>query len=150
MKFMLMSAVSLLFSASVFAAEITKDQVTKLVDQTCKDISGGKADDVFKKINASEAPYKDKTNQELYVFVYDKDVKMVAHAEKPSLVGQSYKGKPDVAGVNFRDLIVEGALKNKSGWQDYMYQAPGQTGMKPKTTYYKLCKDYVVCAGMYK
>ena len=88
----------------------------------------------------------------LYVFVYDTDVKMLAHPVKPTLVGRSYKGKPDAKGKKFRDIIVENA-KNGGGWVDYVYQKPGASGLHKKKVFSKLAenggKQYVVACGMY-
>lgn len=132
-------------------SEITESQVIALVDQAAKDLEAG-ASQTLEKISAGEAPYKDKEQSELYVFVYDDQVNMLAHPKK-ELVGRSYKGLPDVRGKAFRDEIVEGALKNGTGWVSYSYQKPGESGMWKKKTYYKLVeadgKKYVVCAGMY-
>jgi polar amino acid transport system substrate-binding protein len=133
-------------------APITKEQVTQLVDLAAKDIVKD-ASTTLTKITAGNAPYKDATNPALYVFVYDEQVVIVAHP-KNDLVGRSYKGKPDVRGKKFRDDIVNGALANGTGWVDYSYQKPGETGIHSKTTYYKLItgsdgKKYIVCAGKY-
>ncbi len=135
-----------------FSAEITKEQVIKLVDKTCEDI---KADvgGTFEKIANAEHPYKDAQNPASYVFVYNTEVVIVAHPKK-SLIGRSYKGKPDVRGKKFRDDIVNGALKNGTGWVDYSYKKPEEKGIHQKTTYYKLVtgsdgNKYVVASGKY-
>jgi signal transduction histidine kinase len=89
---------------------------------------------------------------ELYAFIYDENVKMLAHPEKPELVGQSFKGKPDMKGKKFRDEIVEKALAG-GGWTEYSYQKPGATGIHKKKVLSKLAKfkdkKYVVAVGMY-
>jgi polar amino acid transport system substrate-binding protein len=63
--------------------------------------------------------------------------------------------KVDVSGKKFRDDIVTGAIKNKTGWVDYVYTNPAESGLYYKTTYYKLTrgsdgKRYIVCCGKYK
>lgn len=133
---------------------ITEQMVINLVNTTSSDIS----EDVtatFGKINAGNAPYKDPANPSLYAFVYDTAVTIVAHATNPILIGENFKGKTDVAGKPFRDEIVKGALNQGTGWEDYIYTKPDQSGLYYKTTYYKLTtgsngKLYVVCAGRYK
>ena len=79
---------------------------------------------------------------------------MVAHP-RADLVGKNVKGKPDVKGKKFRDEMVERALKGETGWVDYLYQKPGETGIHPKTTYFAKAsgsdgKTYIVCAGKYQ
>ena len=78
-----------------------------------------------------------------------------ANANNPSVVGRNLKGVPDMAGRLFRDNIVEGALKNGTGWEDYVFTMPGKIGLFYKSVYYKLVtgsdgKQYVVCVGRYK
>jgi polar amino acid transport system substrate-binding protein len=133
---------------------ITDEMVITLVNQTATDLA---ADDIgtVSKMNQGLHPYKDKNNPALYSFAYNTDVVMVAHATNTSLVGTSFVGKPDVAGKNFRDEIVQGALANGTGWVDYIYTKTDQSGLYYKTTYYKLVtgsssKVYIVCAGKFK
>lgn len=132
--------------------ELTEEMVTELVEKVCAEVAEDAAG-TFEKIIAGEHPYKNKDNPAFYVFVYNTDVEIVAHPKK-QLVGRSYKGKPDVKGKNFRDLIVEGAVKNGSGWENYHYQKPGAKGIHPKTAFFKLVKgsdgkDYAVVCGKY-
>ncbi len=146
-------ALSLFFVvANGFAAEITKEQVISLVEKTCEDIKAD-AKGTFEKIANGEHPYKDAQNPASYVFVYDTQVVIVAHPKK-NLIGRSYKGKPDVRGKKFRDDIVNGALANGTGWVDYSYKKPEDTGIHQKTTYYQMVTgsdghQYVVASGKY-
>jgi len=46
-------------------------------------------------------------------------------------------------------------LEEGSGWVDYIYTKPDQSGLYLKTTYFTLTtgsdgKQYIVCAGRYK
>ena len=132
---------------------ITTAAVIALVEQSAKAVEED-AEGTFARIKASEHPFVDKDIPALYVFVYDTDVMMMAHPNT-GLVGRSYKGRPDVRGKRFRDAIVEGALANGTGWEDYAYQKPGATGIFDKTAYYMLVtgndgKQYVVVSGRYK
>ena len=149
----LCGVLALVLGGSVaMAADITRDQVTNLVNAgaaaVVKDAAGSLA-----KITAGEAPFREAALEEFYTFVYDTNVVIVAHPDT-NLVGRSYRGKPDAKGKKFRDEIVEGALKQGTGWIDYMYKKPNQEGLFPKETYFKLVtgsdgKSYVVCAGRY-
>jgi polar amino acid transport system substrate-binding protein len=149
----LASAVAIGLASSAGAADAgMRKKVTALVDQTAADIARD-APGTFEKIKQGVEPYQSKAEAELYTFVYDAEVSMVAHPKK-DLVGRSFKGKPDVRGKKFRDELVEGALKGGSTWVEYAYQKPNESGIHPKSTYAKLVKgsdgkQYVVCAGMY-
>lgn len=143
---------SLFFAAPVLrAADLTEQQVIDLVASSASDLTKD-LKGTCEKINKGEAPYKSATDPEFYVFVYDPEINMVAHPTA-SLVGKNFKGKPDAKGKKFRDEIVEGALKNKTGWVEYIYQKPGDAGLHPKKAYYQLIevdgKQYIVCSGMY-
>ncbi|MCP3941781.1 MAG: hypothetical protein GY710_09910 [Desulfobacteraceae bacterium] len=140
------------FAVNTYAGDVTNAQVISLVEKTCKDMETDAKGTIAKIANA-EHPYKDSKTPSLYVFVYDTSVKIVAHPKK-SLIGRSYKGKPDVRGKKFRDDIVNGALANGTGWVDYSYQKPETKGIHKKITYYKLVTGsdgvkYVVCSGKY-
>lgn len=140
------------FAVNAFAEDMTKDQVTDLVEKTCIDMTKD-AKGTIEKINNAEAPYQDAKMKDLYVFIYNTSITVVAHPQK-QIVGKNYKGKPDVRGKNFRDEIINEALSKGTGWVDYSYQKPGATGIFQKTTYYKLItgsdgEKYIVCSGKY-
>ncbi len=133
---------------------VSKDVVVQLVDKTAGDIVAD-AGGTIRKINAGENPYRDKDRPDLYVYVFDRYVTEAANASNPSVVGRNLKGVPDMAGKLFRDAIVDGALRNGTGWEDYVFTMPGKIGLFYKSVYYKLVtgsdgKQYIVCVGRYK
>jgi polar amino acid transport system substrate-binding protein len=112
------------------------------------------ASGTIRKINAGEPPYLDKANPQLYIYVYDTNVNLVANADNPAVVGRCFRGVPDIAGKLFRDGIVQGAVDNGKGWEDYVFTIPGKIGIYNKSAYYMLAagsdgKQYIVCAGRY-
>jgi polar amino acid transport system substrate-binding protein len=133
---------------------ITNEQVMQMVDRTATDLARG-AFGTISKVNAGEHPYRDKDNAAFYVFMYDTGVTMTAHGNNIKMVGKNFKGKTDVNGKAFRDEIVDKALQNGSGWVDYIYTNPGESGLYYKTTYFMLAKGsdgktYIVCSGKFK
>lgn len=133
---------------------ITAEQVMQLVDRTAKDLAGDAAATI-RRINNGDHPYRDRDNPALYVFMYDPAVMMIAHAENAKTVGRSFKGKTDVEGKAFRDEMVARALKDGSGWEEYVYTNPGESGLYVKATYFKAAKGsdgktYIVCSGKFK
>lgn len=128
-------------------------EVTDLVDATATSIEADAAG-TLRRINAGEAPFQDTEHADLYAFVYDTNLTMVAHPNA-HLVGASLRGKTDVAGTPFRDEILAGALANGTGWEEYVYTQPGRMNLYHKATYYRLATGsdgaiYVVCAGTYR
>ena len=138
-----------------YASEsVSKDDVIALVNKTAADISGDTAATVIN-INLGASPYLNTKNRTLYVYIFDKYVTEVANADNPSVVGRNFSGVPDIAGKLFRDALVNDALANGTGWEDYVFTMPGKIGLYYKTAYYKLVngsdgKQYIVCAGRYK
>ncbi|PWR74325.1 transporter substrate-binding domain-containing protein [Methanospirillum lacunae] len=135
-------------------SNVTVSEVTSLINQTVHDISLD-APGTIKNINAGQTPYRNTEKPDLYVFVYDPDVNMVAHAENPGMVGLNYHNKGDVSGKPFRDQLVREALTNGSGWVDYIYSSPAETGLFWKSTRCQLVtgsdgKRYIICVGVYK
>jgi polar amino acid transport system substrate-binding protein len=133
---------------------ITNEQVIQMVDRTASDFTYD-APGTIQKINSGEHPYRDKDNHSFYALIYDTEVTMTAHGDNIKLVGKNFKGKTDVNGKAFRDEIVAKAQRNGSGWEDYVYTNPGESGLYYKTTYFKLVKGsdgrtYIVCSGKFK
>jgi len=132
----------------------TDDAVVALVTATAAAIAAN-APDTLQRINNREAPYRDPKDPGLYVFVYDADTTMVAHADNTRLVGVNFKGKVDVTGTPLHDEIHAAALKNGAGWVDYVYLHPTQPNLYYKSAYYRLTRgsdgnSYVVASGNYK
>lgn len=132
----------------------TNDTVMELVNTTATAIEKN-ASDTFRRINAAEEPYRNPKDRGLYVFVYDTNMTVVANADNIRLVGTNVKGKTDVTGKPYRDEIYAGAMKNVTGWVDYVYMHPVKTNLYNKNTYYRLTQgsdgnSYIVCSGNYK
>ncbi len=128
-------------------------EVVALVDKAIKLMKTSGVQSALATINKKDGGFYDAT-KDLYVFIYNDKVEMLAHPYKPELVGKSYKGKPDVRGKMFRDEIVTTALSKGKGWTEYSYQKPGDPGIYAKVTFGKLVEiggvKYIVCSGKYK
>lgn len=127
---------------------ITTKDVMAMSEKACKLIAQ-KGDEALPVISKPDGDFQEGA---LYGFVYDENVVMLAHPEKPALIGQSFKGKPDVKGKKFRDEIVAKALAG-GGWTEYIYSKPDTPGLFMKKVYSKLVekggKKYIVAVGMY-
>ena len=136
-----------------FAAAQSTEEVMSLVKETKAAIEQDAAQ-TFAKINSAEHPYKNKDNPSLYVFVFDTDLNVVAHAIKAKVVGKNVKGKPDIKGKKFRDEMLAKALSDGSGWVDYYFLNPKTKQEAHKTAYFELAngsdgKGYIVGSGKY-
>ena len=143
----------LLMAAFNVATAQTSEEVVALVQETKAAIEKN-ALQTLARINRAEHPYKNKDNPSLYVFVFDTDLTVVAHAIKTGVIGKNVKGKGDVNGKLFRDEMLEIAKKDGSGWVDYMFMNPKTKETEPKTAYFELAngsdgKQYIVGSGKY-
>ncbi len=147
-KYLALIIILLAFSTVVFAT--SRDDAMNMV-QEASDLVAEKGNEALKIIGEKNGRFHKGAQ---YVFVYDKTVTILAHPAKPTLVGRSYKGKPDVKGKRFRDDIVNNTIAQGESWTDYVYQKPGQSGLFEKSAYCKLAEnsgnEYVVCSGIYK
>lgn len=139
-------------SMSTFSAQTT-EEVVALVKQTKAAIEKN-ALQTLARVNRAEHPYKNKNNPSLYIFVFDTDLTVVAHAIKTKVIGKNVKGKPDIKGKKFRDEMLVKAKKDGSGWVDYYFLNPKSKKTEHKTAYIELAKgndgkSYIVGSGKY-
>lgn len=88
---------------------------------------------------------------ELYAFVYDRDMTLLAHPVKPELVGKNLLNRKDWnGGTFFRREIREVARSRGNGWVDYEYENPASGAIDSKRTYVEGVEDLIVCAGAYR
>ncbi|MDH5631577.1 MAG: cache domain-containing protein [Gammaproteobacteria bacterium] len=137
---------------AAFSAQ-TSEQVIALVQQTKQDIEKDTLR-TLERITRAEHPYKDKNNPALYIFVFDTDLNVAAHAIKAKVVGKNVKGKPDSKGKMYRDEMLTVAKKDGKGWVDYYFENPKTRKVEHKVTYFELAKGndgkgYIVGSGKY-
>lgn len=152
LTYIIASLLFLTVSINSSAAQ-TNEEVTALVKQTKAAIEKN-ALQTFARINRAEHPYKNKDNPSLYVFVFDTNLTVVAHAIKTKVVGKNVKGKPDSKGKKFRDEMLARAKKDGSGWVDYYFHNPKTKKTAHKNAYFELAKgndgkEYIVGSGKY-
>ena len=104
----------IVMNSIALAADISDEDVKSHVAKAVMLIKN-KGDEALKEIGKKEGEFH---QGELYVFVYDENVTMLAHPVKPTLVGKNFKGKPDIQGKAFRDEIVENALTRAGVWEE--------------------------------
>jgi len=131
----------------------TNEEVMSLVKQT-RMAAEKNALQTFARVNRAEHPYKNKDNPSLYIFIFDTDLNVVAHAIKTKVIGKNVKGKPDVKGKKFRDEMLEIALKDGKGWVDYYFANPKTKKVAHKKAYFELAngsdgKKYIIGSGKY-
>jgi len=104
------------------------------------------AANAFAEFNTAQPPFRDR---DLYIFVFEQDGLIVAHAGQPDLVGQNLIEMEDPNGVPLVRLMVEQATENGT-WVDYMFQDPISGDTVPKSSWVVLHDGYVFGCGIYK
>jgi polar amino acid transport system substrate-binding protein len=139
-------------SPSPSLTPVAEQQVIDMVELTAaameKDATG-----TVDAINAGQAPFVSLEHPDLYAFVYDMDVRMVANPD-PTDVGRIMKDVPDPTGNLYRAEIVAGAVAHGTGWMEYVHEHHIMGGLYYKAAYYRLVTGsdgnrYVVCAARY-
>ncbi len=90
----------------------------------------------------------------LYVFVYSKDVVLIADSMRHDVIGVSFKGNNSAVNhYQVSEIMVQKAMKEGSGWTDYPYMNASTGKISTKHTYAKLFrhagKNYIVCCGLW-
>ena len=86
----------------------------------------------------------------LYVFVYDMFGTVVAHGQKPELIGRNFYNIPDPAGNYFARERIRIVHQKGKGWQDYVYLNPENKKWEYKTAYVEGVEDLIFGCGTYK
>lgn len=89
-------------------------------------------------------------DRDLYVIVYDRNGKCLAHGANPKLVGKDLVENQDADGKFYVRERVEAAKTRSSFWQDYKFTNPTTKRIEPKSTYCETSSDKIVCVGIYK
>jgi polar amino acid transport system substrate-binding protein len=124
-------------------------RVVKLAGATAKALEKDAAGTIAA-VNAGKKPYSDVTHPDIYAFIDDMDMTVVAH-KTAATRGTNLKGQPDVTGKLWRDQILENAAAGSSGWMDYVYKNSDGTGYVKKACYYEPVTGsdgvkYIACA----
>lgn len=154
MKRIVMSLFSLLIglslSSSVFAGEAaTKDECVAMCKKAVQMAKDKGVEEMIKQAGDPKGPFVWKDS---YIFVSDLTTKrVVAHPEKPGLVGKDMSGIKDVKGKMFYLEILNVAESKGEGWVDYMWPKPDGKTPVPKSSYVLKVpnKPYAVIAGYY-
>jgi len=103
------------------------------------------AADAFATFTMAQPPYRDR---DLYIFVFDTDGVILAHAGLPELVGQNMMEVRDANDVPLKRRMVEQATEN-GVWVDYLFQDPLTGETAPKSSWVVLHDGYVFGSGIY-
>jgi signal transduction histidine kinase len=138
-----------LSNLSASAAE-GKASAADAVAMVGKAVAAIKADGPDKAYAAFTAKDSRFTDRDLYVIVYDRQGKCLAHGANAKLVGKDLLENQDTDGKFYIKERMNLASSKPSFWQDYKFTNPTTRKVEPKSTYCEVMPDTIVCAGIYK
>jgi cytochrome c len=102
---------------------------------------------LYSEVSSGKAPFVDR---DLYISIWDKNAKVLAHGANPKLVGKDFSDVKDVDGKPFMKEIVSKATSEGSGWVDYKWENPLDKEVQPKSAYFEKLDDIIISSGYYK
>jgi hypothetical protein len=84
---------------------------------------------------------------EMYIFVLDFKGTMLAHGANSKFIGENFMEVKDPDGKFFIKEIIEAANMDPSGWVGYKWFNPATKEWTPKTTYFEVVDDMILCGG---
>ena len=143
-----MGLVLILGSSLSYAADAgTKEEAVALVKKAIDYIKANGKDKAFEEFSNPKGQFVDR---DLYIVVYDMDMKCLAHGQKKSMVGKDMLDFKDTDGKEFfkeRQALMKA---NNTAWQEYKFMNPVSKKIEPKEAYLEKFGDIVVGCGVYK
>ncbi len=111
----------------------------------------------FYKANGKEKTFTEVNNpkgqfvkDDLYIFVYDMNGKVVAHGFQQKMIGMDLLTLKDPDGKLFVKERIDIAKTKGKGWQDYRFTNPATKKIDQKTAYIEKVDDFIFGCGAYK
>jgi len=101
----------------------------------------------FAEINNPKGRFVDR---DLYVTVYDRNGKCLAHGANQKMVGKDLIELKDPDGKAFVKERTELAKTKESFWQEYKFIDPLTRQIEPKSMYLETMGDIIVGCGIYR
>jgi cytochrome c len=129
------------------ADHATKDEAVAMVNKAVAFYKKEGAEKAFAEFDKKPGPF---TDRDLYVLVYSKAGKVLAHGSNVKLVGKDLSEATDVDGKPYVKERMTLAAKQKNFWQDYKFVNPVSKKIEPKEAYCDVEGDAIICSGVYK
>ena len=144
----LIGLVLLLGSSMSYAADAgTKEEAVAMVKKAIDYIKANGKDKAFEEFSNPKGQFVDR---DLYIVVYDMDMKCLAHGQKKSMVGKDMLDFKDTDGKEYYKERQALLKANNTAWQDYKFMNPVSKKIEPKEMYLEKFGDIVIGCGVYK
>ena len=140
--------VLILGTSMSYAADAgTKEEAVAMVKKAIEYIKANGKDKAFEEFSNPKGQFHDR---DLYITVYDMNMKCLAQGQKKSMVGKDMIDFKDVDGKEFMKERQALMKANTSAWQDYKFMNPVSKQIEPKSMYCEKFEDIIICCGIYK
>jgi cytochrome c len=147
-KALLFTAISIAFAPHAAAADHgTADEANALVKKAVEFAKVHGKDKLYAEVTSGKPPFVDR---DLYISIWDKNAKVLAHGANPKLVGKDFSDVKDVDGKPFMKELMTKASSAGSGWVDYKWENPVDKKVQPKSAYFEKVDDIIISSGYYK
>ena len=144
----LIGLVMVLGNSFSFAADAgTKEEAVAMVKKAVEYIKANGRDKAFEEFSNPKGKFVDR---DLYIVVYDMNMKCLAHGQKKSMVGKDLLDFKDVDGKEYMKERQTLMKANTTAWQEYKFMNPVSKKIEPKEMYLEKFEDVVVGCGVYK
>lgn len=131
-----------------YAAEAgTKEEAVAMVKKAIEYIKANGKDKAFAEFSNPKGQFVDR---DLYIVVYDMNMKCLAHGQKKSMVGKELLDFKDVDGKEYMKERQNLMKTQTTAWQDYKFTNPVSKQIEPKSMYLEKYEDLVIGCGIYK
>lgn len=138
----------ILGSSFSFAADAgTKEEAVAMVKKAIEYIKANGNDKAFAEFSNPKGQFVDR---DLYIVVYDMNMKCLAHGQKKSMVGKELLDFKDVDGKEYMKERLALMKANNTAWQEYKFMNPVSKKIEPKEMYLEKLGDLVIGCGVYK
>jgi signal transduction histidine kinase len=142
----LMAAMAIVVAAPAAAAQrATLEEAKVLVKKAREYIRKNGREKAFAEIDKRDGMFVDR---ELYIYVYDKNLKNLAHGGNPKLIGKDLSQLRDPDG-NFVNQGLLKAAMNGGGTYTFKFLNPNNGKIEKKTGYAEMEGDIMVGSGVY-
>jgi signal transduction histidine kinase len=134
-------------SLSLASEAGTKEEAVAMVKKAVDYIKANGRDKAFEEFSNPQGKFVDR---DLYIVVYDMNMKCLAHGQKKSMVGKELLDFKDVDGKEYMKERQALMKANNTAWQEYKFTNPVSKKIEPKEMYLEKFEDIVIGCGVYK
>lgn len=125
----------------------TAAEAVAMVGRAVALIEAEGTDKAFAAITARDPRFLER---DLYVIVYSRDGRCLAHGINPKVIGKDLSENQDIDGKFYVKERLDLAARRDSFWHHYKLTNPTTGKVEQKFTYCEVAGEAIVCVGIYR